>query len=115
MHEHARPEREAAAPTAEAAVAAAPGGPAKALEASRMTDPQAVVKTAATAWNGYLGEVLTREIASYVACLAWLDFPGLTYEQIIELVYPRVLRGKLITEDLITDRARAIATVVCAS
>ena len=113
MHEHARLKREAAAPTAEAAVAAATGGPAKAREASRMTDPQAVVKTAATAFNGYLGQVLDRQLAGYIAALAWTDFDNLTYGQLVELIYPEVVRGKEITPELILDRARAIATIVC--
>jgi hypothetical protein len=110
--EHARPDRGTAAPAAEATSAAAPGGPAKAHEAQRMTDPEAIVKTASTAFNGYLGQVLDRQLAGYIAALAWLDFPTLTYGQIVELIYPAIVRDKEITRELILDRARAIATIV---
>lgn len=113
MTAHACPKNEAAAPEAEAASAAAPGGPAKALRAPRMADPKAVVKTATTAFNPFRGHLLTKTIAGIVAGFLWSDFPGLTYEEIESLVYPKIVRGQLITDDLIRDRAAQIATVVC--
>lgn len=113
MTDPARPERGEAALGAEATSAASQRGPAKGQRTLSVSDPQVAVKTASVSLAVFRGCVLTKGVAGYVAALIWTDFPMLTYEQIEALIYPKVVRGRLLDETLILDRARAIATVVC--
>jgi hypothetical protein len=82
-----------------------------------LADSTDTVARAAAAFGCFKGCVLTRTVGALAACLVWLEFPRMTKVDVEELCFPEsnLIRGKLITTEVVADRARQIASVVLAS
>jgi hypothetical protein len=76
-----------------------------------VTDPASVVKRAAAALRTLTGCWMTRQVSRCLAELIIIDFPKLDPSEIVEALSIERVKGQLLTEALIDERARQIAVL----
>lgn len=78
---------------------------------TRVTDPESVVKRVAAALRTLRGKTLTENAASCLAELVCQDLPGLDPDDVFEVLSISRVLGFELTEAVIDERARQIATL----
>jgi hypothetical protein len=71
-------------------------------------DPDSVVKRVEDALRTLRGCLLTKTAAHLLTEMVWLEIPHVKREDIMELLWWPKIRGKLITDALIAERASQI-------
>ena len=74
-----------------------------------VTDPESVVKRAAAALRTLTGCWMTKQVTRCLVELIVLDFPKLDSSDVAEALSVEKVRGQLLTEAVIDERARQIA------
>ena len=76
---------------------------------SSVTDPESVVKRAAAALRTLTGCWMTTQVTRCLAELVIIDFPKLDPGEVVSVLSIERVKGQLITDALIDERARQIA------
>lgn len=76
-----------------------------------VTDPESVVKRAAAALRTLTGCWMTKQVSRCLTELVVLDFPKLDPRDVLEVLSIEKISNKLLTEEMIDERARQIAAM----